>query len=108
MDDSLAVREKLLKAREESAQGKTDVVAVRLDIIGELVRRVDSDDELKKIFGEPVSGKLALVTDSTEFTIADAMVAKIDEGQKIAFLKRLRALMAETLEKSGISTYSSR
>jgi len=73
----------------------TPLVAVRLDILKKVIEDLDSNPELKQIFGEPVSKHTALVWDkaNNEILIADANIDSIDHAGELKFLKILREVL---------------
>jgi hypothetical protein len=93
----------------EARRGKLDerlrkmrsvpLIAVRLDLLKNLINDLEADPELKRIFGEPVLRHLALVWDKAndDVLVADANVEEIDDGSKIRFLKILRELIDRDL-----------
>ncbi|MFH1055870.1 MAG: hypothetical protein V1744_07250 [Candidatus Altiarchaeota archaeon] len=95
---NLDERAKQLEERFNRLKG-APLLAVRLDFLKKAIDDLDSNEELKSLFGEPVSKSMTLVCDleHKEMLIADANIDRIDKASELIFLK----ILHEILEKEA-------
>lgn len=90
---------KLEEKAKTVSSSKKPILAVRLDLVKSIIDDLDSNEELKGIFGSPVSSKLALVYDSEDNTmnVAEARMVELDDMKKIRFLKIVEEIFKKNL-----------
>ena len=64
-------------------------VGIRMDVLDNIINDLNSNDELKKIFGEPVSKSLVVVADENDLRIEDGGVVELKDEQEKRFLEIL-------------------
>jgi len=96
MTDSLNAKSKML---DEKAKDSAPVYAMRLDLMKNIINDLDSNTELQEIFGDPVSSKLALVSDGRDkmVSIAEARMVELDEAKTAKFLEVLQSVLEKNL-----------
>lgn len=67
----------------------TDRVGIRMDVLDNIIDDLNNNDELKKIFGEPVSKALVIVADDNDLRIEDGGAVELAEEQEKRFLEIL-------------------
>lgn len=92
----LEARSRALQERLSSLNAQP-LVAVRLDILKNLIEKLDSNPGLQQLLGNPPSQHLALVWDqaNNDVLVADANIGEIDEVSRIRFLKILDEVLSE-------------
>jgi hypothetical protein len=96
-DVSLDERAKLLDSKRLNVEGEPGT-GIRLDLLCALCAQLNADKDLIKIFGDPVSSRLAVFSNGKDISIVDAGVVKLSEGQKLDFLMRLKNIYEKTLK----------
>ena len=98
MADSLDAKSKMLDEKVE-AKDSAPVYAMRLDLMKNIIHDLDASKELQEIFGDPVSSKLALVSDGRDkmVSIAEARMVELDEAKTVKFLEILQAVLEKNL-----------
>jgi hypothetical protein len=96
----------LEEKKNQLGKGKNPIYAIRLDLVKNIINEIESNNELRDIFGEPVSGKLALVSDKEDasLSIGEACLIELDDLQKIKFLKSMREIFDRNLEGTKLRT----
>jgi hypothetical protein len=61
-------------------------VGIRMDVLGNIINDLNGNEELKGIFGEPVSKALVVVADSNDLRIEDGGMVELTEEQEKKFL----------------------
>ncbi|RLI93773.1 MAG: hypothetical protein DRO92_03715 [Candidatus Altiarchaeales archaeon] len=73
-------------------------VGIRLDVIADIIRYLDEDEDLQRIFGRPVSKSLVIVADNNDLRIEEGGKRKLNEEESKKFLEVLnRAIKKYTL-----------
>jgi len=73
-------------------------VGIRLDVIADIIRYLDEDNDLQRIFGRPVSKSLVIVADNNDLRIEEGGKRKLNEEESKKFLEVLnRAIKKYTL-----------
>jgi hypothetical protein len=78
--------------------GNMDRIGIPLDVLDNIIADLNSNEELKLIFGDPVSGGLIIVAEKTDagdvdLRIEDAGVAQISPEQTSRFLEILDSVI---------------
>ncbi|MFH1834646.1 MAG: hypothetical protein ABH851_00490 [Methanobacteriota archaeon] len=76
------------------------VAGIRLDIMAYLIYELNQNENLKKIFGDPVSSKLAIISE-TDFGIFETDEVPLNDNQKIVFMKELDAIIQKYKDQYG-------
>lgn len=71
-------------------------VAIRMDVLENIIKDLNENKELKKIFGNPVSRALAVVADNNDLRVEVGEV-DISEKQERKFLE----ILEETIARYG-------
>ncbi|OYT54218.1 MAG: hypothetical protein B6U72_03395 [Candidatus Altiarchaeales archaeon ex4484_2] len=66
-----------------------DRVAIRLDVIADIIKHLDEDEELQEIFGRPVSKSLIIVADNNDLRIEEGGGKELSEKESEKFLEVL-------------------
>jgi len=61
-------------------------VGIRMDVLGNIINDLNNNEELKGIFGEPVSKALVVVADNNDLRIEDGGVVELMDEQEKRFL----------------------
>jgi len=61
-------------------------VGIRMDVLDNIIDDLNNNDELQRIFGEPVSKSLVVVADSNDLRIEDGGVVELTGEQEKRFL----------------------
>ncbi|MFH1055188.1 MAG: hypothetical protein V1744_03720 [Candidatus Altiarchaeota archaeon] len=95
---SIEERRKHLEERMNQMKA-TPLVAVRLDVLEKLIRDFNSNEELRGLFGNPVSRHLSLIWDkaNNEVLVADANVGEVSSASELRFLKALHDVVEKDL-----------
>jgi len=64
-------------------------VGIRMDVLDNIISDLNANEELKKIFGEPVSRALIVVADNNDLRIEDGGVVELTDEQEKRFLEIL-------------------
>jgi len=80
------------------------LIAVRLGFLKKIIQDLDSNEELKEIFGSEPTRKMALVYDTAhqDFLIADEKIEEIDNVEEMRFLKILQHIIDEEIQAGDI------
>lgn len=70
-----------------------DRVGIRMDVLDNIIDDLNNNDDLKKIFGEPVSKALVVVADNNDLRIEDGGVVELSEEQEKGFLEILDSII---------------
>ena len=90
--DSLQERARMLAARREKDMKEPKGVGFRLDVLDRMIDLLNADPQLKTIFGDPVSAKLAVFSDGKTISIVESGLVPLDEAKKLKFLQRLKEI----------------
>ncbi len=66
-----------------------DRVAIRLDVIADIIKYLDEDEELQKLFGRPVSKSLVIAADNNDLRIEEGGGKELTEEESEKFLEVL-------------------
>jgi len=64
-------------------------VAIRMDVMDDIICDLNNNVELQRIFGIPVSGGLIVVADKSDLRIEDGGVVTLTQEQQNTFLRIL-------------------
>jgi len=64
-------------------------VGIRMDVLDNIISDLNANEELKEIFGEPVSRALIVVADNNDLRIEDGGVVELTDEQEKRFLEIL-------------------
>ena len=79
--------------------GNSNRVAIRMDVMDDIICDLNNNVELQRIFGIPVSASLIVVADTNDLRIEEGGVVTLTEVQKNAFLRILdEVLQANSVE----------
>jgi len=73
----------------ETEEVNPDRVGIRMDVLENIIRDLNDNEELKKIFGSPVSRALVVVADNNDLRIEDAGIVELTDDQTEKFLEVL-------------------
>jgi hypothetical protein len=88
----------MAEENEQEGAGSMDRIGIPLDVLDNIIADLNSNEELKMMFGDPVSGGLIIVAERTEegdvdLRIEDAGVAQITPEQTSLFLEILDSII---------------
>ncbi len=66
-----------------------DRVGIRMDVLGNIINDLNNNEELKTIFGEPVTKALVIVADNNDLRIEDGGAVELSKEHEDNFLKIL-------------------
>lgn len=64
-------------------------MAIRLDVIADIIRYLNEDEQLQEIFGRPVSRSLIIAADDNDLRIEEGGGKKITKKESEIFLEVL-------------------
>jgi hypothetical protein len=69
--------------------GNNERVAIKMDVLDDIICDLNNNVELQRIFGIPVSAALIVVADANDLRIEEAGVVNLTGDQKNTFLRIL-------------------
>jgi hypothetical protein len=80
---------------------KLTPVGVRMDILLEIAHELNSNPELKGMFGDPVINKLAVISEGGDLKICDAKIVQLSDQQQKRFIAILSEIMLKKIAVHG-------
>jgi hypothetical protein len=96
---SLDERARLLDKRLKDLSSQP-LTGFRLDLIRDLIKKLEANGELETLLGGPVCERLAIVWDKAndEVLLADARAIEERKAADLKFMRLLREMIDETME----------
>lgn len=82
-------------------KGEEMYMAIRLDVLRKILDDLDSDPELRQIFGGDVTSKLGLISMRNDIKISELKMTDLKEAEAQKFLHNLRSILRKNLTKGG-------
>ncbi|MFH1789012.1 MAG: hypothetical protein ABH834_06500 [Candidatus Altiarchaeota archaeon] len=76
-----------------------------LDVLDRVIDSLNADSELKKIFGEPVSGYFGIIAQINDLKVLDLQKIELNEEQKKRVVGILDRILEESLEGEDAGKY---
>jgi len=100
--EELADKSRQLDDRKDAAEkGDEMFMAIRLDVLRQIVDDLDADPELKQIFGGKVSEKVGLVSMRNDIKISELKMTDLSKEDEAKFLHKLRNILRKNLTEGG-------
>ncbi|HEX55453.1 MAG: hypothetical protein DRO94_02165 [Candidatus Altiarchaeales archaeon] len=78
---------------EETEKVNPDRVGIRMDILENIIKDLNANEDLRKIFGVPVSRALVVVADNNDLRIEEGGLVELTEDQEKKFLEILEEII---------------
>ena len=71
-------------------------VGIRADALVEIIKELEGNEELRKMFGKPVSAALVVIADNNDLRIEEAGAVKLSDGDRKRFVEILNEIIKRT------------
>ena len=79
----------MVEEADEGMDVNPDRVGIRMDVLGDIIKDLNGNPELKEIFGDPVARSLVVVADNNDLRIEEGGAIELTEADSNKFLEIL-------------------